>query len=81
MTVINESGLYSLVLGSKLPGAKQFKRWITREVIPSIRKHGYSSFDRRLQRLGVGNPQHVAISEKLPNVPFPAGLVHLDTGV
>lgn len=39
-TVINESGLYSLVLSSKLPGAKQFKRWITSEVIPSIRKHG-----------------------------------------
>ena len=37
---INESGLYSLVLSSKLPGAKQFKRWITSEVIPSIRKHG-----------------------------------------
>lgn len=40
MTIINESGLYSLVLSSKLPGAKQFKRWITSEVIPSIRKHG-----------------------------------------
>ena len=38
--IINESGLYSLVLSSKLPGAKQFKRWITSEVIPSIRKHG-----------------------------------------
>lgn len=38
--VINESGLYSLVLGSKLPSAKQFKRWVTSEVIPSIRKHG-----------------------------------------
>ena len=40
VTLINESGLYSLVLSSKLPGAKQFKRWITSEVIPSIRKHG-----------------------------------------
>lgn len=39
-TVINESGLYSLVLSSKLPTAKQFKRWVTAEVIPSIRKHG-----------------------------------------
>ena len=36
---INESGLYSLVLSSKLPSAKAFKRWITSEVIPSIRKH------------------------------------------
>lgn len=40
MTIINESGLYSLVLSSKLPNAKKFKRWITSEVIPSIRKHG-----------------------------------------
>lgn len=40
MTIINESGLYSLVLSSKLPGAKKFKRWVTSEVIPSIRKHG-----------------------------------------
>lgn len=37
---INESGLYSLVLSSKLPTAKKFKRWVTNEVIPSIRKHG-----------------------------------------
>lgn len=40
MTVINESGLYSLILSSKLPKAKEFKRWITTEVLPSIRKHG-----------------------------------------
>lgn len=40
MTVINESGLYSLVLSSKLPTAKKFRRWVTSEVIPSIRKHG-----------------------------------------
>lgn len=39
-TIINESGLYSLVLSSKLPTAKKFKRWVTNEVIPSIRKHG-----------------------------------------
>nr|UWG01664.1 MAG: hypothetical protein [Bacteriophage sp.] len=38
--IINESGLYSLVLSSKLPSAKKFKRWITKEVIPSIRKYG-----------------------------------------
>lgn len=40
MTVINESGLYSLILGSKLPTAKEFKHWVTSEVLPSIRKHG-----------------------------------------
>ena len=38
--IINESGLYSLVLGSKLPSAKKFKRWVTSEVLPSIRKYG-----------------------------------------
>lgn len=36
MTVINESGLYSLILSSKLPNAKKFKRWVTSEVLPSI---------------------------------------------
>lgn len=40
MTIINESGLYSLILKSKLPTAKKFKRWVTSEVLPSIRKTG-----------------------------------------
>lgn len=40
MTIINESGLYSLILSSGLPNAKKFKKWITGEVIPSIRKNG-----------------------------------------
>lgn len=40
MTIINDSGLYSLVLSSKLPAAKKFKRWVTKEVLPSIRKTG-----------------------------------------
>lgn len=39
-TIVNEPGLYSLVLGSRKPEAKLFKRWITHEVIPAIRKHG-----------------------------------------
>lgn len=39
-TIINESGLYSLILSSKLPTAKQFKHWVTSEVLPAIRKHG-----------------------------------------
>lgn len=37
---VNESGLYSLILSSKLPSAKKFKRWVTAEVLPSLRKHG-----------------------------------------
>lgn len=40
LQVINESGLYSLILGSKLPQAKEFKHWVTSEVLPTIRKHG-----------------------------------------
>ena len=40
MTAINESGLYSLILSSKMPNAKKFKRWVTNEVLPAIRKHG-----------------------------------------
>lgn len=40
MVIINESGLYSLVLSSKMPGAKRFRRWVTNEVLPSIRKTG-----------------------------------------
>lgn len=40
LTIINESGLYGLIMGSKLPNAKQFKHWVTSEVLPSIRKHG-----------------------------------------
>lgn len=48
LTVINESGLYSLILGSKLPGAKKFKRWVTSEVLPAIRKHGLYAVDEVL---------------------------------
>jgi prophage antirepressor-like protein len=40
MTVINESGVYSLIFGSKLPSAQEFKHWVTKEVLPSIRKTG-----------------------------------------
>ena len=43
---INESGLYSLILSSKMPGAKRFKRWVTSEVLPQIRKTG--SYQKRL---------------------------------
>lgn len=48
MTIVNEPGLYSLVLGSRKPEAKEFKRWITHEVIPSIRKHGMYATDELL---------------------------------
>ena len=50
-TVINESGLYSLILGSKLPTAKRFKRWVTHEVLPSIRKHGISATETTIDQI------------------------------
>ena len=50
LTIINESGLYSLVLSSKLPNAKKFKRWVTSEVLPSIRKHGAYMTEQTLER-------------------------------
>lgn len=47
--IINESGLYSLILSSKLPAAKRFKKWITAEVLPAIRKHGVYAVDEVLK--------------------------------
>ena len=46
MTVINESGLYSLIMSSKLPSAKEFKRWVTSEVLPTIRRQGSYSIQQ-----------------------------------
>lgn len=48
LSAINESGLYSLILSSKLPQAKEFKRWVTSEVLPSIRKNGMFATDELL---------------------------------
>lgn len=48
MTIINESGLYSLILSSKLQRAKEFKRWVTSEVLPTIRKNGMYATDELL---------------------------------
>ncbi len=61
LTVVNESGLYSLVIGSKLPSAKKFKRWVTSEVLPSIRKHGMYAEDELLD-----NPDLlISVAQKL----------------
>lgn len=46
--IINESGLYSLVLSSKMPKAREFKKWVTSKVLPSIRKHGMYATDELL---------------------------------
>lgn len=61
ITIINESGLYSLMLKSKLPGAKKFKRWVTSEVLPSIRKTGAYS----MQGAGRDAPADNAMFERL----------------
>lgn len=49
--IINESGLYSLILSSKLPTAKAFKRWVTGEVLPTIRKHGAYLTDAKAEAI------------------------------
>ena len=49
--VINESGLYSLILSSKLPTAKKFKRWVTSVVLPSIRKHGMFATEKTIDQM------------------------------
>lgn len=49
--LINESGLYSLVLSSKMPNAKKFKRWITSDVLPAIRKHGAYMTDETIEQV------------------------------
>lgn len=61
ITIINESGLYSLMLKSKLPSAKKFKRWVTSEVLPSIRKTGAYS----MQGAGRDAPAEDALFERL----------------
>ena len=55
LAVINESGLYSLILASKLPNAKRFKHWITADVIPSIRKHGAYATPATIENI-INNP-------------------------
>lgn len=51
LTIINESGVYSLIFGSKLESAKRFKHWVTSEVLPSIRKHGAYATDATIDNI------------------------------
>ena len=55
--LINESGLYSAIIGSKLPSAKQFKHWVTSEVLPSIRKHGAYATKDTIDKI-ISNPDY-----------------------
>ena len=67
-TIINESGLYSLVLSSKLPGAKKFRRWVTGAVLPSIRKTGGyrmpKDYPSALRALADSEEQRLALLEE-----------------
>ena len=69
--VINESGLYALIFGSKLESAKRFKRWVTSEVLPAIRKTGSyqkpMTVAEQIQLLALGNQDHEERIEKLEN--------------
>ncbi|MDK3707645.1 phage antirepressor [Staphylococcus pseudintermedius] len=57
-TLINESGLYSLIFSSKLDSAKRFKRWVTSEVLPAIRKHGIYATDSVIEQ-SIQNPDYI----------------------
>lgn len=72
MTIINESGLYSLIFGSKLDSAKRFKRWVTSEILPSIRQTGTygqpklpQTTDEKIALLAQG---HVELKEEIDSV-------------
>ena len=71
VTIINESGLYSLIFGSKLESAKRFKRWVTSEVLPTIRKTGSYrkplTVAEQIQILAQGTADHEERIEKLEN--------------
>lgn len=58
VTIINESGLYSLIFSSKLESAKRFKRWVTSEVLPAIRKHGIYATDDVIENT-LNNPDYI----------------------
>jgi anti-repressor protein len=62
--IINESGLYSLILSSKMPNAKRFKRWITSEVLPAIRKHGIYATDDLLANPDLAIAAFTALKEE-----------------
>lgn len=62
--LINESGLYSLILGSKLPTAKKFKHWVTSDVLPAIRKHGVYATDELLNDPDLAIAAFTALKEE-----------------
>lgn len=65
LTVINESGLYSLILSSKLPTAKKFKRWVTSEVLPTIRKHGAYMTEQKIEEALLNPDTLITLAKQL----------------
>lgn len=63
--IINEAGVYSLIFSSKLPAAKAFKRWVTHEVLPSIRRHGAYLSDEVLERVSQEPEYLIKIAEEI----------------
>ncbi|MDK7109066.1 BRO family protein [Lactobacillus iners] len=65
MTMVNESGLYSLILSSKLPTAKKFKRWVTSEVLPTIRKHGAYMTEQKIEEALLNPDTLITLAKQL----------------
>lgn len=79
MVIINESGLYSLIFGSKLPSAKKFKRWVTSEVLPSLRKTGGykapQTIPEQIQLLAQGN---VELNKRVDTLTYRMNKIEMD---
>lgn len=63
--LINESGLYSLILSSKMPNAKKFKRWVTSEVLPAIRKHGAYMTEQKIEEALLNPDTLITLAKQL----------------
>ncbi len=73
LTIINESGLYSLIFSSKLPNAKKFKHWVTSEVLPAIRKTGryqMPKFSKEIQALLILDERTVKMEKRIDKLEF-----------
>lgn len=65
MTIISEAGLYAAILGSKIPGAQQFKRWVTRDVLPAIRLHGGYLTDQKIEEVLTDPDTIITLAQQL----------------
>ena len=67
MTVVTESGVYALIFGSKLPSAKKFKRWVTNDVLPDIRKHGAYLTNDKIEEILLSPDTLIKVATELKN--------------